>query len=92
MPRYYFHSADGTRITDTDGVELANDRAAQRAAVAYLGAALEDDPEMLWHKGNWRVEVTDETGRLKWTVMVMAIDAPGPDDATAIADKEGATA
>lgn len=91
MPRYFFHSADGHRNPDTEGVELPNDRAAQRAAVAYLGAALEDDPEMLWHKGNWRVEVTDETGRLKWTVMVMAIDAPGADDETAIADKEPAT-
>lgn len=84
MPRYHFHSADGRRNPDPDGVELPEDRAAQRAAVAYLGAALEDDPDMLWRKGNWRVEVTDGEGRLKWTVIAMAMDAPGPDDATAL--------
>lgn len=90
MPRYHFHSADGHRNPDLEGVELPDDRAAQRAAVAYLGAALEDDPDMLWRKGNWRVEVTDETGRLKWTVMAMAIDAPGPDDATALQEDTAA--
>lgn len=90
MPRYFFHSADGRRNPDPDGVELPNDRAAQRAAVSYLGAALGDDPDMLWHKGQWRVEVTDETGRLKWTVVAMALDAPGPDDATVL--KEDAAA
>ena len=88
MPRYFFHSADGHRNPDTDGVDLENDRAAQRAAVAYLGAALEDDPDLVWRKGHWRVEVTDEAGRLRWTVMAIAVDAPGPDDATAFATSE----
>lgn len=86
MPRYFFHSADGHREPDLDGVELPDDRAAQRAAVQLLGAALEDDPDLVWRKGQWRVEVTDQTGRLRWTVMAIAVDAPGPDDATAIGE------
>lgn len=79
VPRYFFHVADGVREADKEGVELSGDAEAQRAAVAYLGAALEDDPDMLWRKGNWRVEVTDENGRMRWTVMALAVDAPGPE-------------
>ena len=85
MPRYHFHSADGSRDPDLEGTELENDQAAQQAAVAYAGAMLKDDPMLLWEKGSWRVEVTDEEGVLLFTVVTLAMDAPRPKPSRATA-------
>lgn len=78
MPRYHFHSADGSRDPDPEGTELPDDAAAQLAAVQFAGEVLRDDPDKLWQAGQWRVEVTDDAGVLLWTVITLAIDAPKP--------------
>jgi len=78
MPRYHFHCADGSREPDVDGIELANDEAAQQEAVALAGQILKDDPKLIWNKGQWRVEVTDDSNMLLFTVVTLAMDAPRP--------------
>lgn len=78
MPRYFFHCADGSRDPDLKGTELEHDQAAQQAAVAFAGAVLKDQPMLLWEKGAWRVEVTDEENILLFTVVTIAMDAPRP--------------
>lgn len=78
MPRYFFHLADGHRDFDEAGTELENDQAAQLAAVQFAGELLRHQPIELWQKGQWRVEVTDETGVLLFTIITLAIDAPTP--------------
>jgi hypothetical protein len=78
MPRYYFHCADSSRHLDTTGTELADDESAQQAAVAFAGEVLKFSPNALWHKGHWRVEVTDDDGMLLFKVAALAIDASKP--------------
>ena len=76
MPRYFFHSADGTRNWDQAGVELADDRAARTEAIQLTGAILKDEPEVLREGQDFRVEVTDLQKRLLFTIITLAVDAP----------------
>ena len=76
MPRYFFGSVDGQREPDEEGEELPNLEAAQLHAMQYAGEVLKSDPALLWKHGQWRVEVTDDTGELLFTVITLAIDAP----------------
>lgn len=78
MPRYFFHCADGARDPDRDGTVLADDAAAQVAAVTFAGETLQHSPGSLWEKGQWRVEVTGDEGALLFTVITIAVDAPKP--------------
>lgn len=70
MPRYHFHSADGARERDRDGIVLPDDAAARTEAVRFAGEVLRDAPESLWNRGQWRVEVTDGDDALLFTVAV----------------------
>lgn len=74
--RYFFHLADQDRDFDRDGLELPDDESAKAEAVRYAGQLLQDRPNDLWNTGQSRVEVTDESGALRWLVISMAIDAP----------------
>lgn len=76
MPHYYFHTADGGRDIDRDGLELADDPAARSEAIRYAGAVMRDDPDLLWDGGDFRVEVTNEDKRLLFTIIMLAVDAP----------------
>lgn len=76
MPIYHFHSADGERVQDRDGIELADDREARTEAVRFAGAALAQAPDQLWDSGHWRVEVTDHDDELLFTVITLAVAAP----------------
>jgi hypothetical protein len=85
MPRYYFHTSDGIRHIDDEGFELPDDAAARREAVRYGGHLLGDDPEMALADGGLRVDVTGEDGRVRFAVMVSALDVQ------AISDEIGAS-
>lgn len=76
MPRYFFHSANGERDLDQEGVDLPNGAAAQLAAVQYAGEMLRFQPQELWNMGHWRVEVTDTNRRLLFTIITIAVDTP----------------
>ena len=65
---------------------LADDRAAQMEAVVFAGETLRDQPSKLWDDGRWRVEVTDERGMLRWTVITLTVEAPVP---MLLAEKSG---
>ena len=78
MPLYHFHCADRSRQPDAEGTELPDDRAAQQMAVEFAGEVLKGDPQLLWRKGQWRVEVTDDANVLLFTVITLAVDAPRP--------------
>jgi hypothetical protein len=80
MPRYFFHCADGVRIPDDVGTVLPNVAAAHLEAIAFAGETLRDQPQELWNKGSWRVEVTNEVKRLLFTVVTFAIEAPQPEE------------
>lgn len=76
MPRFHFHTVDGKRLYDEDGCILANLQEARIEAVRLAGAMLRHEPEQLWKSGSWRVEVTNDAGRLLFTFTSMAVDAP----------------
>jgi hypothetical protein len=78
MPIYHFHSANGQREPDLEGMELADDCAAQMAAVQYAGDVLRSDGPSVWSHGHWRVEVTNGDGELLFTVITLGVDAPKP--------------
>ena len=78
MPRYFFNLADGRRERDDQGLELPDDAAAKIAATAFAGEILKDSPRSIWNTGPVRVDVTNATGTLLWTVLTLGIDAPRP--------------
>ena len=75
MPRYVFHTADGWRARDKDGTELPDRQAARVEAIRYTGAVMLENPGVLWDGRDFRIEVTDETGTLLFTVIRGAGDA-----------------
>lgn len=78
MPIYHFHSADGERDVDSEGLELPGLAEARDQAIRFSGSVLKDNPAHLWESGHWRVEVTDDNNALLFTVITLAIDAPPP--------------
>ena len=78
MPRFFFHLADVRQGRDDDGVELPDAASAREEATAFLGEVLKHDPRVLRRDGPFRVEVTDATGRLLWTVVTNVVDATEP--------------
>ena len=76
MPRYFFHTADGTRERDHEGTELPDQAAARIAAIRLTGALISDRPDYLWDGRDFRVEVMTERGDLLFTIITLAVDAP----------------
>ncbi len=81
MPRYFFHTADGSRDRDLDGTELASAAAARVEAIRYAGHVISDEPDRLLDGRDFRVEVTGEDGALLFTIITLAVDAPAVESA-----------
>ena len=81
MPRYFFHTADGSRARDTTGTELAGHSEARREAITYLAACMRENPNLLANGRDFRVEVTNAGDLLLFTVIALAIDAPASSEA-----------
>lgn len=75
MPRYYFHTCDGTQDIDRHGHELPDDAAARREAVCYGAGLLRDDPDLVVRDNELRITVTDEEGRLSCAIIILAVAA-----------------
>lgn len=84
MPRYFFHTVDGTHDIDTIGHDLPGDAAAQREAIRYAGGLLADDPDIVVSDEAFRINVTKEDGRLSCSIIILSVDAgwtsSGPGD------------
>ncbi len=76
MPRYFFHTADGSRERDSEGTELADHYAARVEAIRLTGAIMKESPDVLWDGHEFRVEVMDETDTLLFTIVTLAVDTP----------------
>lgn len=77
MPRYFFHSADGARNWDEAGVELRDDGIARIEGIRLAGSVLNDEPELLQDGHDFRIEVTNSDKRLLFTIIALAVNAPG---------------
>ena len=54
MPRYFFHTANGSRERDEEGTELLDHNAARREAIKLAGAVLSEQPDVLWGHRDFR--------------------------------------
>lgn len=74
MTRYHFTTANGGLCKDPEGTELASDAEAKIMAVQFAGEVLASEPKMLWRDGQFKVEVSDDKGAIRWTVMAIATE------------------
>ena len=75
MPRYFFHTADGSVDRDTEGTELPTLGAARKQAVHYASDVMRDQHDVFWTGTNFVIVVTDELQTTLFTVTVHASDA-----------------
>jgi hypothetical protein len=75
VARYFFHTADGSRDRDEDGVDLPDIRAARIEAIRYVGEMLTQHPDLLGETHDFCVEVVNEDEKLLFKVVTRAIDA-----------------
>lgn len=60
MPHFYFHTENGERFADEDGVELADEDAARAEAVKVMGEILlHRGAAAFWETGVFKVIVMD---------------------------------
>lgn len=81
MPRYFFHTDDGTRIPDQVGYELPDATKAHQEAVRLTGAMLNHEPQLLLEGRDFRTEVADENGNTLLTVLVQTATGLIPKEA-----------
>jgi hypothetical protein len=75
MPRYFFHTANGSVELDPDGTDLPDDGAARVHAIKFAGDVMHHEPDVLWDGSEFRVRVTDQKQQLLFTIEMKAIDA-----------------
>ncbi len=63
MQRFFFHVRDSSEMLDEVGTELPGLAEARAEAVTTAGEMLRDSGEQFWNSAEWRMWVTDETGR-----------------------------
>lgn len=78
MPRFFFHTQTDTRVTDTEGTELAGPVEARRDAIATCGRMMQDAPEGFWGSRPWNVTVTDAAGLVLWEIFMDGVATPAP--------------
>ena len=78
MPRYFFNITDGVSIPDADGTELADIYQAQAQAIQMSGELLRDLGARFWNGEDWKLEVTDEEGRVLFVLRFSAEERPLP--------------
>lgn len=76
MPRFFFHTADGSRCQDTDGTELPDMKTARCEAIKFLGQVVQDNPAVLDEGDDFKVEVSDSGGVLLFVITAFSTDAP----------------
>ena len=76
MTVYHFNIIDGVTLPDPDGVDLPNLEEARVQAVRLAGDLLRYSTNHFLRDGEWRLEVTDNTGLVLFVLYLTAIDAP----------------
>jgi len=80
MPRYIFHTFYGYSTRDTEGTELPDISAAQHHAIRTSGEILRDMGARYWGGTEWKLEVTDEQGRVLFVLRFSAEEHPSLTD------------
>lgn len=75
MPRYFFHTHDGTPSIDTEGIDLGGADEARGEAVRIGYETLLKRGPRFWESGKWILRVSDEHGEIICT-MTFAGEVP----------------
>lgn len=73
MPRFHFHVDDGISMPDPEGIELTSVQEAKKQAISAAGGILSDLDGDFWKSNSpWTMHVTDEAGRLIFSLSFSA--------------------
>ena len=72
MPKFFFNIRDGYSYKDDTGIELPDIYAAQKEAIRYSGEVLREMGAKFWDETEWKLEVTDEGGRILFSLRFSA--------------------
>ena len=73
MPRYYFQVSGGNHVLDMEGRELPDPAAARLAGIRFAGEILNGMPTLLYETAFIKVDVTDESGKVMFKVLVTTL-------------------
>ena len=73
---YFFNLAGAVYDPDVEGIELASMGDARLMAAKHAGELLRERPGTVWQGEELRVEVTDSTQLVLFTLIVIGVDAP----------------
>lgn len=76
MPIYHFNVHDRLLLPDKDGRELPDLDAAKREAISRSGDMIKELDAALWHGEEWKMDVTDSTGLILFSLVFFATAAP----------------
>lgn len=84
VTRYFFHTTNGKRTTDAEGIDLPNASAAQTTAIKLAGELLKDAPDLLQETTDLKVDVTDSNGCVLFAVLVTVSNRATPQQSAAL--------
>ena len=75
MARYHFQVRTESHVALTESAELGNMNEARIEAARRIGSLLNEHAQQIWADEDWRMDVTDETGLILFTIHVSAMEA-----------------
>lgn len=76
MPKFYFHSEDGSRFEDKTGTDLPDVGSALREGVKVLAELIDNDPSLLLTTEAFRVIIQDQAGLTLYVIEVTGQASP----------------
>ena len=73
MSRYFFSVCKDSHPPDTSGADLEDAKSARREATLRMAEEMKANPDVIWNDEEWRIDVTDETGLILFSVYSSAI-------------------
>lgn len=74
--RYFFNLAGAVHDPDDVGHDFATLSDARIEAARFAGEYLRDRPELVWMGEEFRIEVTEKSGRVLFTFIAVGVDGP----------------
>jgi hypothetical protein len=76
LPKYYIGLRSETHLNETLEVERDDITALRLELARFVGDLLKEHAALIWEDQDWRVDVTNDTGLILFTMEICATDAP----------------
>lgn len=76
MPRFHFNVYEGVSLPDKKVTDLPDIPAGRKEGSRIAGLLLQESHETFWGDGDWRMEITDESGLLLLRLDVNGTHSP----------------